>query len=101
MDFIEKVKRLMKDKDLTQKELSIKANITEASMSKYLSGERTPRIDAIVNIAKALETTTDYLLGNDLLGTDAYIDSYEVLARSKDALSDEDKKKLIRFFLED
>lgn len=101
MDFIEKVKKLMKENDLTQKELASKAKITEASMSKYLSGERTPRIDVVVNLAKALKTTTDYLLGNNLVGSSTYNDAYEVIARSKDVLSEEDKKKLIKLLLED
>ena len=69
MNFIERVRSLMKEKNMSQKELAEKAGITEASMSKYLSGERTPRVDVIVNLANALETTTDYLLGKDVILT--------------------------------
>lgn len=38
MKINERIKMIMNEKGLTQKELSLRANITEASMSKYLSG---------------------------------------------------------------
>lgn len=63
--FSEKVMKLMEEQGLTQKELSQKANVTESAISYYLSGDRTPRSDVLVRIAKALKTTTDYLLGRD------------------------------------
>ena len=42
--FKEKVKELMNQQNITQKELAELSGITEASVSRYLSGERTPRI---------------------------------------------------------
>lgn len=39
------------------------AGVTESAMSYYVKGERTPRSDVLTRIARALETTTDYLLG--------------------------------------
>lgn len=66
MELKERIKMFMIERRYTQKELVEKAGITEASMSKYLSGERTPRIDVVVNLANALEITTDELLGNDI-----------------------------------
>ena len=49
----------------TQKELAKETGLTEASLSRYIAGSRSPRADNIVRIAKALHVTTDYLLGTD------------------------------------
>jgi len=62
--FSERVSVLLSQRKLTQKELAIKAGITESAISYYVKGERTPRGVVLSRIAKALDTTTDYLLGN-------------------------------------
>ena len=101
MKLEEKISKLMKEQGLNQKQLAEKASITEASMSKYLSGERTPRIDVVVKIAKALGTSVDYLLDNDVVPETPYIYASTALARCKDKLSEDEKKKLLKFLLED
>lgn len=100
MKLNDRIKMIMEEKDLTQKELSQMANITEASMSKYLSGDRTPRIDVIVNIANALEVSVDSLLGGANSTINGLMDAKLVLARGKNTLSEDDKKELIKFLLE-
>lgn len=97
----EKIAQLMKEQKLNQKQLAEKALITEASMSKYLSGERTPRIDVIVKLARALNTSVNYLLDNESAPDNPYIYASTALARCKDKLTDEDKKRLMKFLLED
>ena len=101
MGLKEKILQLMKEQKLNQKQLAEKASITEASMSKYLSGNRTPRIDVIVKLAKALDTTVNYLLDNESAPENPYIYASTALARCKDQLTDEEKKKLLKFLLED
>ena len=54
MTWQKKVKQLMQNQSINQKQLSQRSGITEASVSRYLKGERTARIDIIVNFAKAL-----------------------------------------------
>lgn len=101
MEVRERIKMLMKEKKLTQKELAKLAGITEASMSKYLSGERTPRIDVIVNLSNALGVTTDELIGKDIEDkTMSFFRMKTVLARGLDNLSREEKNELIKFLLE-
>ena len=96
MKFEEKLKQIMIQQGLTQKELAIRSGITEASMSKYLSGERTPRIDVIINLAHALEITTDELLGEtDNNIRNDFFKTKTVLARGLENMSDDDKAKLI------
>lgn len=55
----------LKEQNITQKELAKRVGLTEASISRYISGSRKPGSDALVNIAIALQTTSDYLLGLD------------------------------------
>ena len=55
---------LIKAKGLSQKNFAEKANITESAMSYYAKGARTPSGEVLARIAKALDTTTDYLLGS-------------------------------------
>ena len=61
--FSERLVKLMTLKSLTQKGLATKANITEAAISYYVKGVRTPSGDILARMAEALSTTTDYLLG--------------------------------------
>lgn len=101
MELKSRIKMLMEEKHLTQKELANLSGITEASMSKYLSGERTPRIDVIVNIANALGVTTDELIGNDIEDDKmGFFRLKTVLARGMENMSEDDKKELIKFLLE-
>lgn len=101
MNLQERIRAVMDEKGMNQKQLAIKANITEASISKYLSGERSPRTDVVVKIAKALDTSVNYLLDDDPAPDEPYMFVSTALARCKDKLSDEEKKKLIKFLLED
>ena len=55
MNWKEKVIELMTTKNITQKDLSRLSGITETSISRYLNGSQRPRIDVLLNFAKALE----------------------------------------------
>ena len=62
MDWAKKVSELMKQKGINQKQLSKLSGITESSISRYLEGNKIPRMDIVVNIANALEVETNYFL---------------------------------------
>ncbi len=62
--FSDRIASLMLENQFSQKELAAKAGVTESAMSYYIKGIRTPRSDVLKRIAQALNTTTDYLLGN-------------------------------------
>ncbi len=101
MELKERIKMLMEERRLNQKDLANLSGITEASMSKYLSGERTPRIDVIVNIANALHVTVDELIGNEIENDKFDVSRMKtVLARGTQNMSEKDKKELIKFLLE-
>lgn len=60
----DRILNLRKELSLSQKELADKVGITEASLSRYENNKREPKGEIIAKLAKALNTTTDYLLGN-------------------------------------
>lgn len=62
--FSERLSALMDEQGLNQKELASAIGVTESAMSYYVKGSRIPRGDILTRMANALNTTTDYLLGN-------------------------------------
>ena len=52
--FIKKLSILLEEKNITQRELAEKINVTEVTISRYLSGERSPRIEIVSKIAVSL-----------------------------------------------
>lgn len=62
---ITRLKQIMEKRGMTARELSIKAKISEASISRYLSGKLSPKIDSIQALAKALNVDPVWLLGYD------------------------------------
>lgn len=68
MKFSERLKKFREEKGLTQVQLSELTGITTRQIQKYEAGTSRPRLDAAEKLAKALNVTTDQLLGNgDLL----------------------------------
>ena len=63
--FVERLKELIKREHIKQKDLAQDVGITEAALSRYMKGDRIPHGDTLCNLATALHTTTDYLLGMD------------------------------------
>ena len=100
--FVERVKELIKINNLTQRYLANDVGVTESTMSKYLSGDRIPGGETLSNLATALKTTTDYLLGlNNENKT--MINNSELrllLARSTKELTPEEKNELISIILD-
>ena len=100
MTWQEKIKQLMDSRGINQKQLSQLSGITESSVSRYLRSERRPRMDVVVNFAKALGVKTDYLL-DDGEGTaeTAYEAISTAIARKGGELTPEEKNKLIMLLL--
>ena len=97
MDIVgEKITELLKKMNMTQKELCDLINTSEVNLSRYLSGERNISIDTLSNIATALHTTTDYLLGKtDNIDNFEYKDVERILARKSETMDREQKKRLL------
>lgn len=61
----ERLTALLKEQRRTQKQLADLIGVTEATVSRYITGERTPKSGILANMATALHTTSDYLLGQE------------------------------------
>lgn len=60
---IERLRTLMREKDITQAELSRLTGIRASSISDWLKGKYTPKQDKIALLADALRVTPAWLLG--------------------------------------
>lgn len=93
-EWVDVVKKAMKDKGINQKELSHLTGITESSICRYLKGERTPRIDIITNFSKALDLNIEELLNVSPVHN-AYDELSVLIARRGNELTKEETEKLI------
>ncbi len=97
----DRIIQLLHEKDITQKELSAAAGITESAVSHYIKGDRVPRGVNLVKIAKALGTTTDYLLGQDG-GSDKESDLQVIktlIARNAETMTKQEKIDLVSILI--
>ena len=79
---------------MTQKGLAERVGATDAMISRYISGAREPKPEMIANIATALHTTSDYLLG---IEDEAYSHPKvrRMIARNASKMTEEEKRELI------
>ncbi len=91
---VELVRRLMIRHGWSQRELAGMAGVTEAAMSRYLKGDRQPRADVVANMATALHTTSDALLGKTE-SRSKLDEAIQLVARNANAISDSVKRRLI------
>lgn len=64
MKFNERLKELREKNNLTQEQLAKISGISSRMIQRYEYGTSRPRLDAAEKIAKALNVSTDELLGN-------------------------------------
>ena len=56
------IKRLIKEKGLTQRQLAVNSECTESAISRYINGKREPNFATLKGITKALGIEADELL---------------------------------------
>lgn len=61
--FVKRLIELMEANNMTQVELASRIGTTNVTISRYISGERSPRIEIASEIAKVFNVSLDYLLG--------------------------------------
>lgn len=98
-DFSQRLHELMLQNGYTQRELASVIGVTESAMSRYLKGDREPKIDTIANLATALNTTSDYLIFG-ISKEDDFSEIYRLVARSTSAMSNEEKMKLMKVLID-
>lgn len=85
-NFSKQMKRLMKERGITQNNLALMLKMRPASVSRYVTGQRTPDLDLLVEIAKALNVTV-----NDLLGAVTTTPEINILNEAYFRASEEDR----------
>ncbi|MBR4500885.1 MAG: helix-turn-helix transcriptional regulator [Clostridia bacterium] len=58
-----RIRQLLEKKRLRQSDLAEKAGISRQSLGNYADGSNIPNAEVLAKIAKALDTSADYLLG--------------------------------------
>ena len=98
MEFNERLSNLLSESGMSQRELAKEINIDETALSKYVSGARKPRMDILVNIARVLAVSVEYLA----TGSDRNEDFNAVknlVCRNISTMSDSQKLELVEIIL--
>lgn len=85
--------------NMKQKELADCIGVSEAVVSRYISGERDPKPSILANIATALQTTSDYLLGIEQ-DDFSFSQVRRAITRNSHLMSSEQKKILVNALFE-
>ncbi len=95
-DFNIRIKELMQEKKLSQKELSRLSGVSEPSLCRYLRGDIKPRMDIVQNLAKALGVPAIYLIGeSEYVPQDAVAEIKKIVARNRNIFTKQDKSNII------
>lgn len=96
----DRMRELMRQHGINQSQLAARANTTQPNISKYLAGEREPASGTLANIATALHTTSEYLLGLPESPTDTPYGTIKAYcARHGGELSEAETRDLIMTLL--
>ena len=95
-----RITNAMIDCRMTQKDLCLRTGISETTLSRYILGDREPKLEALSAIAVALHTTSDYLLGIEYDDFD-FPRIRRLVARSSPRMSIREKKMLLYCLLDD
>lgn len=91
----ERIVGLIKERNLTQKDLATMAGVTESALSRYINNEREPKLEVLANLATALDTTIDYLTTGAKPETD-FDEIYRLVARGSYSLTEAQKMQIIK-----
>lgn len=94
--FIKRLTELMDEIDISEIDLAKKADTTNVTISRYLSGKRKPRIEIASKIANVFSVSTDYLLGrSDIRNPEEQIDKEFIDFYSDYKEMDEEDKEIL------
>lgn len=66
-----RIEEVRRSRGWSQAELARRSGLTQQAIQRYESGEREPKVSAVVSMAAALGVTISYLLGLDRQSTGA------------------------------
>lgn len=89
-----RISEALQAQNMTQRELAARVGVAEGVMSRYVSGDRDPKPEMLANIATALHTTSDFLLGIESDEFD-HPRIRRLIARNASQMTEEEKRDLI------
>ena len=97
-----RIKEMLDEKNISQKQLSDITGITESAISHYVKGDRVPRGTNLVKIAKALGTTADDLLSGDkeMDKESDLVFAKSLIARNASQMTKEEKMEFISLLMD-
>lgn len=100
MNIGKRIEKVLEKNNISQRELANRIGVDESIVSRIINGDRNPKADVLANIATALHTTSDYLLGieNEDFDSSKVI---RLIARNSSKMSDLEKKELINALFEE
>lgn len=96
MDFRENLRKIRKEKRLSQQELADKLDIAQSTVGMWESGKRTPKLDEINRLAKILNVTINRLVGKEERQVEIIKDELFVDGKKVDDLDASDIKKILK-----
>ena len=72
MNFSERLRRLIEEKDITQKQLALDLHIPVSTLGGYVQGTSEPDFETLKRLAKYFEVSCDYLLGSQSACTSSF-----------------------------
>lgn len=98
-----RIEQLLKENNMSQRELAARIDSTEMTVSRYVRDERQPKADVLSKIATVLNVTTDELLGREISKDDnsEYLKIHRLIARNASKMTPEKKQELIKALLEE
>ena len=94
MNFCDRLRNLIDERDITQKNLAAQLNLATSTLGGYVQGTSEPDFDTLILLADYFEVSTDYLLGrceNRTADTDDHLE----VCRIFDSLHDNYKQIMI------
>ena len=91
----ENLHRIIKERNITQKELAQSSGLTESAISRYLKGDRIPRGVSLIRIAESLNVSIDELVGFKPNKEEDITQIKFLIARSGSEMTAQEKAELI------
>ncbi len=88
-NFPRRLTAFLAERNMTQLELAARIGVTRAAMSRYVSGEREPRLVTLVRIAEELDVNVDELISPESNSVETAL---RIVART--TLTAEEKSRL-------
>lgn len=91
----------LKQLGMTQRDLATEIGVTEATISRYVKGEREPNDELLAKIAESLEVTVGYFKDERDNKVEDLAQINNLIARNEKNMTSEEKLAIIRLLSRD